>query len=170
MLDTLAAAPWFCNLRALSLSGDLIMSHTADSGPTAALRVLIDAELPHLQSLTLAHAGFNHKDFPLTLALAPWLATLESLTIENSRLGPRGAAALAHLPLPRLQRLTLTRNNLEADGFVALGGAPWLRRLAALEICEVDAQQRGACEALQYRPELPVTALQLEGRAKITLA
>jgi hypothetical protein len=151
-LASLCAAPWFSQLRELSLTTDsahgspwlaplraapllrklCIQIHSGCRGLTDADgRALAAAALPELRELRLGNVG---PGVVAALAAAPWLAQLESLDVEGGHQGSadKDGPALAIAPLTSITRLAL--NFSEPSFFAACAEAAWLTRLARVDL------------------------------------
>jgi hypothetical protein len=125
----LLAAPWAPRLRRLSLA---LWNNSQGDGHGAWQRALERAPLPAL--VDLETEGTNIR--PGMLTAAPWLSQLTRLQFTVEWLGTAGLAALASLPLGRLECLSLTYVHTTEAGLVALGAAPWLTQLTRLKVLD----------------------------------
>jgi hypothetical protein len=154
-LTPLWAAPWFSQLRELTLTTDqgfgsrglaplraaprlrklAVEIETLSGEPAfnaAEGRALAAAALPELRELQLYNVG---PGLVAALAAAPWLSQLERLELSGGGEGLATAAgrALAAAPLPSLKRLGL---RFVEPGFMAAcaTAAAWLTRLEHLDV------------------------------------
>jgi hypothetical protein len=146
-LAALVAAPWFGRLQHLELDGWPVGTDEGSDG--VGLRALAAAPLPSLTSLNLHSACLSAADVSGVLSSAPWLAALKRLSlVYNHGLGASGHRALSLLRLPRLQELSLVRNDFDAMGLAALATAPWLTQLSRLYLDE-DVGDSRTCTAMR---------------------
>jgi uncharacterized protein (TIGR02996 family) len=116
-----------------------------------------------LSGAPLAQAGPDA--LPRALASLPQRDRLRELRLAGCGIGTAGAAALASVRLPALERLDLSNNQLGDDGLAALLGGPLLSSVRHLGLSNNSIRERGgvalAASAWSGTPE----TLDLSGNA-----
>jgi hypothetical protein len=155
-----ARAPWFSALQALVVCDQVLA--------TEVLSALASRDLPCLASLAVHDSSLMPEDLSDVLSSAPWLSQLTMLRLAHEAdLGAPGLAALAGLPLPRLERLELRSVGVNDRALAALGKAPWLPQLTCLQVDEaVEDQGLYDCERVLARA--PFSALALSGAIDVS--
>jgi hypothetical protein len=159
----LLGAPWASRLRRLSILEQPL--GTRDEGSGAGLLALAGAPLPSLVDFETAEANYAPADLSGTLAAAPWLGQLTRLKLAEEWLAGAGLAALASLPLGRLECLRLDGVCANEAGLAALGAAPWLTRLTRLEVAETAVHEERD-EAFGEIPDVAACEFILAGRGE----
>jgi hypothetical protein len=178
LFPALWAAPWFSQLRELSVSADQSLGRAGmapraapllrklvlqNSGTTADGHALAATPLPELRELQI-HGVWP--GFVAALAPAPWLRGLQALEMSSG--GPMGSfgalaaaagRALAAAPLASLKRLVL--HNVEPGFVAACAAAAWPSRLEHLSLrCQGDPLGGGGGpHSLPFLALIPFTAL-----------
>ncbi len=108
--------------------------------------------------------GFLRLGGTKRLAQMPELARIRTLILEEKRLGPEDAAALADSPyVAGLEHLHLSQNRLGDEGAAALARSPYLKNLVSLNLGYNDIGSAGV-KALAQSTHLPsLTGLGLAG-------
>jgi uncharacterized protein (TIGR02996 family) len=120
-------------------------------GAPGAEAIAASATLERLEVLDLRYCRIGDRG-ALALAAAPALGSLRRLRLQRNELTAKGARALQRFE--RLVELDLRYNDLGADGARALLEAPFIGRLARLELYRADVSDKGA-RALAGSSRLP---------------
>ena len=113
-------------------------------------------------------------DSAARIASAPWSQRLEALDLAWSRIGPRGAEALAgSAHLAGLRRLCLTGNTIRKAGALAIARSPHLARLTSLDLSQCGVSSRAVEEIAKHLTDLVSLDLshnRVEDRGALALA
>jgi uncharacterized protein (TIGR02996 family) len=141
----LARAPRVANLGELDLGDN-------ELGLEGAAFLAGSPHLTRLRSLTLWACTLG-PDGVRALGDAPFLGQLDHLSLAYNALGPDGVAILARLRMPRLTRLEVWSNDIQARGVRALLASPLVGGLLDLDLPYSELRDDGA-RALAESPAL----------------
>lgn len=120
------------------LALDLRALHTLDltctnSGPSGVTQ-LARASLPKLRTLYIGHNKLSDAGL-LAMTRAPWAPLLEKLSLSSNTISPRGTEEIfAQHVIPSIRTLSISHNQLEQPGLVALSRADHLHQLDTLHL------------------------------------
>lgn len=118
------------------------------------VRMLARAKVvPRLSHLDLRYAALGDEGLAALLDEAP-LSLLQRLSLQKNQLSAQGVARLAQTPLRALQQLDLRLNALGREGAVALARAAFLPQLTQLTLYPEDLGREGV-GVLAVAPQLP---------------
>ena len=177
-LEALLSAPWAVQLVELRVTGGDGAVDGRERDVHLDMRALaaLSAALPSLQRLELHDLGIEAGALENAAArgdCAGLAARLVELTIIESDLETGSLAAIGRIPFERLERLRVDMPNkaLAMVDLEALGaaGAPWLARLAKLELDAAPHKTRAEVWAAALDPDGPLRALHRGGGEVVVL-